>query len=58
MNKKDVMELLYKIQDECKHSDLCIYCKWYSEKSGDCVFYENPDEWNVPEITERSVESL
>lgn len=58
MNKKDVMEMFYKIQKECSDKGACSKCTWYSENEGECMFFEDPSEWNVPEITERSVETL
>lgn len=56
MSKQDVMELLYKIQEDCNCARLCKDCNWYSGAAGECMFFEDPSEWNVPEITERSVE--
>lgn len=56
MNKKDVMELLYRIQKDCNNTRCCNKCHWFNEIECECMFFEDPCEWNVPGITERSVE--
>lgn len=56
MTKKDIMELLYRIQNGCKNATACTKCQWFSKNSGECMFFEDPDQWNVPEIVERSDE--
>lgn len=58
MNKKEVMEMLYKIQKQCRDNAACSKCPWYSDNAEECMFFEDPSDWNVPKIAERSVETL
>lgn len=58
MTKQDIIEMLFRIQKSCKNAKSCRSCEWYSKNSEECMFFEDPDQWNVPEITERSEEVL
>ena len=47
-----VEEFLKVVKRECRTHSTCSKCKYFNEKEEECLFVENPEDWDIESITQ------
>lgn len=46
-----VEEFIEDVKKECRTHSSCSKCKYYVDSVEECLFLENPEDWNIKSIT-------